>query len=155
MAVKQLPAAQASTSFIPSRSARDPPGSYDANAPALPRSNAPSYSGFPIAVIVSTMPARHRVRYASAPQNCPPSRRNSVQVALESVSTLTWNPCPRSAGIRTTVARFGSGWKRCRSVAPRLPIAPALDRRSRARCARCRRVPVTGPLLRLSRLGRN
>ncbi len=42
--------------------------------------------------IVNAIPAHFR--------NCPPSRRNSVHVALESASALIWKHCPPSAGIR-------------------------------------------------------
>jgi hypothetical protein len=53
---------------------------------------------------LSCPPCRHAIVNAipAHSRNCPPSRRNSVYVALESVSTLIWKPCPPSAGIRNS-----------------------------------------------------
>jgi hypothetical protein len=60
--------------------------------PALPRSPGQAYRPRDCLIIdsvLSTMPARHRERYSSSPQK---------------LSTITPNPCPRSAGITVHVA---------------------------------------------------
>ena len=120
MAVKQVPAVQASASFILCHGARDPPGSYDARARPFKsplvfadstlwgvRSMYNSMDAGIIAVEVSTMPARHRERYSSSlrnlstitPESCPPSNGITVHDALESPSTMSRNNHASERGL--------------------------------------------------------
>ena len=86
--MKQLLTVQASTLFFLLHGARDPPGSHDAYDPVLTRSSR-SHRCRLIAVIMFTMPARHRERYSGTPHK---------------VSTITLEFCSRAAGIRVHVA---------------------------------------------------